>query len=144
MEARISRVCRCLTVDLPCSGNIYFTILLIGYLASCQSQPLTSAEGSTLIQEQAQQNYNHHQEVIQGHSSTSSNTKPNDGSFAITFDNHNKEHRDRGYGYEKAYAYSRETAFFDFYDDKPSINAKDLVEKYGDTKNEDLLKDIVQ
>lgn len=114
-------------------------------MASSQSQPLTSEEGSDLIQQQAQQNYNHHQEVIQDRSSTSStNNKANDGSFAITFDNHNKEHRDRGYGYEKAYAYSRETAFFDFYADKPSINAKDLVESYGNTNNEDLLKGIVQ
>lgn len=118
----------------------------------CQSSPLTTDEGSSLIQKQAQQNYNHHQQVITGqdHSSASKAASTNtgyndDGSFGITFDNHNKEHRDRGYGYEKAYAYSRETAFFDFYDDKGALNAKDLVEKYGsssDNKDEDLLKNI--
>lgn len=103
-------------------------------------------ERSSSIQEQAQDDYKHHQEVLSnqnhGSSATMKGGYNQDGSFGVTFDNKDKNFRDRGYGYEKAYAYSRETAYFDYIDNKPSINAKDLVEKYGnseDQKNDDLL-----
>ncbi|GBM94477.1 hypothetical protein AVEN_216011-1, partial [Araneus ventricosus] len=101
--------------------------------------------GKALIQEQAQQNYNQHQETLQNRDYSSSslpNSKYDANGF--TFDNQDKTHRDRGYGFEKAYAYSRDTAFFDFDDDKGTLNARDLVEKLGksDNKEEDLLKNI--
>ncbi|GIY91237.1 uncharacterized protein CDAR_127111 [Caerostris darwini] len=109
-------------------------------LAVSLSSPITSEEGSSLVQEQAQADYKQHQTTIdkQGHSSSLSNPDYNTNGF--TFDNKDKNHRDRGYGFEKAYAYSRETAFFDFDDDKGSLNARDIVEKYG--KEEDLTKNI--
>lgn len=112
-----------------------------------EALPSNYDERSASIQEQAQDDYRHHQEVLsnenQNHGSATMKGGYNqDGSFGVTFDNKDKNFRDRGYGYEKAYAYSRETAFFDYLDNKPSINAKDLVEKYGnaeDQKNDDLL-----
>lgn len=110
-----------------------------------EALPTNYDEQSSSIQEQAQDDYRHHQEVLsnQNHGSATMKGGYNqDGSFGVTFDNKDKNFRDRGYGYEKAYAYSRETAFFDYLDNKPSINAKDLVEKYGnseDQKNDDLL-----
>ncbi|GBM85290.1 hypothetical protein AVEN_46225-1 [Araneus ventricosus] len=124
--------------------------LLIAFVFACvyavvQSSPLSSEEGKALIQEQAQQNYDQHQETLQNRGSSSSSlSNPKYDANGFTFDNKDKSHRDRGYGFEKAYAYSRETAFFDFDDDKGSLNARDLVEKYGksDNKEDDLLKSV--
>ena len=107
--------------------------------------PTSYDERSASIQEQAQDDYKHHQDVLNNQNQGSpvvNGGYNSDGSFGLTYDNKDKNYRDRGYGYEKAYAYSRETAFFDYLDNKPSINAKDLVEKYGnseDQKNDDLL-----
>ncbi|PRD29090.1 UNVERIFIED_CONTAM: hypothetical protein NCL1_30484 [Trichonephila clavipes] len=114
------------------------------FMAS-QSLPLTSEEGSSLVQQQAQEDYKQHQDTLQNRESSSSTlSKPDYNANGFTYDNKDKTHRDRGYGFEKAYAYSRETAFFDFYDDKGALNARDIVEKYGnsDNKEEDLLKNI--
>ncbi|GFW32930.1 uncharacterized protein TNCV_1774951 [Trichonephila clavipes] len=119
-------------------------VLGCAFMAS-QSLPLTSEEGSSLVQQQAQEDYKQHQDTLQNRESSSSTlSKPDYNANGFTYDNKDKTHRDRGYGFEKAYAYSRETAFFDFYDDKGALNARDIVEKYGnsDNKEEDLLKNI--
>ncbi|KFM78254.1 hypothetical protein X975_25216, partial [Stegodyphus mimosarum] len=93
-------------------------------LAVVRGLPTKNDERSALIQEQADENYKHHQEVLSNKDYSSASLLDSkggynsDGSFGVTFDNKDKDHRDRGYGYEKAYAYSRETAFIDFYDDK--------------------------
>ncbi|XP_071036626.1 uncharacterized protein [Parasteatoda tepidariorum] len=73
--------------------------------------PVTSED----VKEQAEQDYNHHQELIKNSNQ----------------DLEDKVHRDRGYAYEKAYAYSRETAYLDFYDDKGTLNAEDIVKKFS-------------
>ncbi|GFS81295.1 uncharacterized protein NPIL_68531 [Nephila pilipes] len=122
--------------------------IVIAFVLGCafvvsESLPLSSEEGSSLVQEQAQQDYKQHQDTLQKQDS-SSLSKPDYNANGFTYDNKDKTHRDRGYGFEKAYAYSRETAFFDFFDDKGALNARDIVEKYGnsDNKEEDLLKNI--
>lgn len=111
--------------------------------------PPSNNERSAFIREQAQEDYQHHQDVL---AHQNSGLRPRikggvntDGSFGVTFDNNDKNYRDRGYGYEKAYAYSRETAVIDFDADKPVLDARDIVEKYGNSgeKNEeDLLSSI--
>lgn len=128
--------------------NVVISIIVLGF-ALIEAFPASYDDRAAFIQEQAQDDYRHHQDVLksQNHASGASiNGGFNqDGSFGVTFDNNDKDYRDRGYGYEKAYAYSRETAYFDFLDDKPSINAKDIVEKYGNSegqKDEDLFANI--
>lgn len=113
--------------------------------------PQSNRERSAFIQEQAQEDYKHHQDVLSsqnyGQAPKYSGGINDDGSLSVTFDNKDKNYRDRGYGYEKAYAYSRETAFFDYLDDKPSIDARAIVEKYGnsdDKKDENLFENIAQ
>ncbi|XP_055934994.1 uncharacterized protein LOC129964269 [Argiope bruennichi] len=126
--------------------KLQIVFVLACFYAVSQSAPISSEEGKALIQEQAQHNYNQHQETLQNRDySFSSLVNPKYDANGFTFDNKDKSHRDRGYGFEKAYAYSRETAFFDFDDDKGILNARDLVEKLGkEEKNKahDLLKDV--
>lgn len=124
-------------------------VLLIAFgIGLIEALPPSSHERSSLIQEQAQDDFRHHQDVLrnQNFGGPKVNAGFNqDGSLSVTFDNNDKNYRDRGYGYEKAYAYSRETAFFDFLADKPSLDAKEIVEKYGNDgnqKEEDLLGSI--
>lgn len=113
------------------------------------AQPPSNSERSTFIREQAQEDYQHHQDVL-AHRNFGSGPQikggiNTDGSFGVTFDNNDKNYRDRGYGYEKAYAYSRETAVIDFDADRPVLDAKDIVDRYGnleEKKEDDLLSNI--